>query len=48
VTDKAACQIDVSATRLEQWLTEIGAAAGRPWRSDEKTAAIASWIALTR
>jgi hypothetical protein len=48
VTDKAATKIGVSATRLEQWLTEIGAAAGRPWRTDEKTAAIAAWIALTR
>ena len=48
VTDKAATKIGVSATRLEQWLTEIGATAGRPWRTDEKTAAVAAWIALTR
>jgi hypothetical protein len=38
--------IGITPTRINQWLVDIAAVAGRPWRAHEKTAAIAAWIAL--
>ena len=42
-TAKAELQGDVKKT-----LARLGKTAGPPWRSDEKSAAIAAWIALAR
>jgi hypothetical protein len=39
---------DEKPANLENVMREIGAAAGRPWRIDEKLAATAAWIVLPR
>jgi hypothetical protein len=38
--------IGVADAKVRPWLADIAAAAGRPWRGEEKTAAVAAWIAL--
>jgi|SRR5215475_1688030 len=44
VTRDAAKIVGVSTSALDTWLAQIGVAAGRPWRAEEKTAAAVSWI----
>ncbi len=43
----AICRLAIKRTRLNQLLTAISETAGLPWRSDEKTAALAALIALS-
>jgi hypothetical protein len=40
--------LGVASPAMDRWLADIAVAAGCPWRADEKTAAIAAWIALSR
>ena len=46
----AACAaaLGVPAGELESQLAEWGRALGPPWRQDEKYAALAGWLALSR
>ena len=43
---RAAAELGVSAPELERRLTEMGRPVGRPWRQDEKYAALIAWLAL--
>ncbi len=36
------------SAKLTRWLAQIGESAGRPWRADEKIAALAARIAMAR
>jgi hypothetical protein len=38
--------IDLDTTRVRSTMKRLGAAAGPPWRTDERLAATAAWIAL--
>src|SRR5262249_42558217 len=42
----AAVELSQRAHDTKPLLTEIGRAAGKPWRADERIAAMAAWIAL--
>ena len=44
---QAAAELQVSAAQLNKHLKSIGQDAGPPWRTDQRTAAIAAWIMLT-
>lgn len=35
---------DIDSSRLKSMLADLGRAAGRPWRADERAAATAAWI----
>jgi len=37
-----------SLRRLQREATELGEAVGRPWRADDKAAAVAAWMLLAR
>ena len=43
----AAARLGLSAGALTEQIAELGRQVGRPWRADEKAAAMAAWIALT-
>src|SRR5262249_16382407 len=46
--DKSAGKIiGIASGTMNRWLADIAVAAGRPWRTDEKTAAVAARIALS-
>jgi len=45
---RGAAQLRVPAGKLHRILTAFGKTAGRPWRADEKSAALAAWLALAR
>ena len=38
--------LDAQSKRIDAVLAQIGAEAGRPWRADEKLAAMGAWLAL--
>jgi hypothetical protein len=44
---KGAASLSRSEADLKRVVSELGRAAGGPWRADEKTAALAAWMALT-
>ena len=46
--DDAEAALGRSADALKRATTELGKVVGRPWRADEKTAALAAWVALGR
>ena len=39
-------RLQLQAEAVRERLAEFGRATGRPWRSDEKAAAMAAWLAL--
>src|SRR5262249_1687394 len=45
---RAADELALPANVIAARLSELGRAIGRPWRSDEKLAALAAWVALKR
>jgi len=44
----AARTLGGSPGRIQRAATDLGRTVGRPWRAEEKTAAVAAWLALTR
>jgi hypothetical protein len=42
----ASTQLGISAEKIQSRLSEIGRAAGPPWRQDEKLATLIAWVAL--
>ena len=46
--ENASAKLGLSPAKLESQLKELGAAAGRPWRKEQKLACLAAWIALLR
>jgi len=42
----AAARLDRSSEDLQRYLNELGRPLGPPWRQDQKTAALAAWLAL--
>jgi hypothetical protein len=45
LADKAPILLGLSPGELEAALKDLGAAAGRPWRKEQKLAALAAWLA---
>jgi hypothetical protein len=43
---QAASELGQSASQLQQTMAAIGHSAGRPWRADERAAAMAAWLML--
>jgi hypothetical protein len=43
---RACAALHRSEAKLQETLAELGKQVGRPWRADEKTAALAAWVAL--
>ena len=43
---EAAQSLDLTEAALKRSLLDLGKAAGKPWRADEKMAALAAWVAL--
>ena len=41
-------QLHITPEHMKRVLTEIGRAAGRPWRTDERAAATAAWLVLAK
>jgi hypothetical protein len=48
VARNASKMLGVAPGTMDRWLADIATVAGRPWREDEKTAALAALIALSR
>ena len=46
LAEKARRRLGQSDRVIKQRVTELGTAFGSPWRSDEKAAATAAWMAL--
>ena len=46
--EQAADSLHLSGAAIDAALAALGKTAGRPWASDQKTAALAAWIALAR
>jgi hypothetical protein len=46
--DRAAQELAISASNIKEILSQFGRALGRPWRADEKSAALGAWLALAR
>ena len=44
--ESAASELNLPVTKLKGQLAEMGRAVGSPWRTDEKAATIAAWLAL--
>lgn len=44
--DRIIAELGLSPAAVKKRTAELGAAAGRPWRSDEKMAALAAWLFL--
>ena len=42
----ASAQLGISPEKIQNRLSELGRAAGPPWRQDEKLAALIAWVAL--
>jgi hypothetical protein len=42
----AASELDQSSSQLQQMMAALGRSAGRPWRTDERAAAMAAWLVL--
>jgi len=47
LNETAAVELRHSTTELATMLTDLGSSVGRPWRADEKAAAVAAWLALS-
>lgn len=45
--DRAARELGLSAAEIDAQLKELGTAAGKPWRKEQKLACLAAWIAAT-
>jgi hypothetical protein len=43
---KAAEVLDLSEEKVTRTLAALGKIAGRPWRQDERIAALAAWLVL--
>ncbi|HEV7644563.1 MAG TPA: hypothetical protein VGO50_11515 [Pyrinomonadaceae bacterium] len=48
ILHKAAEALDLPEEKVTDTLTSIGKIAGRPWRQDERIAALAAWLALPK
>ena len=46
VRTQASAQLGLPADRLDDWLADLGKAAGKPWTQDQKLAALVAWLAL--
>lgn len=46
VNDEAMTRLHLATAAVQSTLRDLGVDAGRPWRADEKAAAIGAWIAL--
>ncbi len=46
ILQKAAGALDQSEEKMSGTLAALGKTAGRPWRQDERIAAVAAWLAL--
>jgi hypothetical protein len=44
----AESELSLPAAKLKEQLAEMGRSVGSPWRTDEKAAALAAWLALDR
>ena len=44
--DRAVQELGMTALQIKETLSQFGRALGRPWRADEKAAAIGAWLAL--
>jgi hypothetical protein len=44
--DRAMQELGMTAVMIKETLSHFGRALGRPWRTDEKAAAIGAWLAL--
>jgi hypothetical protein len=44
--DRAVQELGMTAVMIKETLSQFGRALGRPWRTDEKAAAIGAWLAL--
>src|SRR5262245_21299014 len=47
LNETAAVELKHSTTELTAILTDLGRSVGRPWRADEKAAAVAAWLTLS-
>ena len=48
IEEEAAVTLGMGSEAVRDTLAELGKALGRPWRADEKAAALAAWLALAR
>lgn len=46
LAELAASELKRSAAELTRLVTDLGCAVGRPWRADEKAAALGAWLTL--
>lgn len=44
--DRAVQELGMTALQIKETLSQFGRALGRPWRADERAAAIGAWLAL--
>lgn len=48
IYETAAAELGLSVAIVKERTTEFGASAGRPWRGDEKVAAVSAWVMMMR
>ena len=48
LAEVASKELGLSATEMDASLKVLGAAAGRPWRKEQKLACLAAWVATSR
>jgi hypothetical protein len=48
IYETAAAELGLSVAALKQRAAEVGVSVGRPWRGDEKVAAVSAWVMLAR
>jgi hypothetical protein len=48
LAEVASKELGLSATEMDASLKVLGAAAGRPWRKEQKLACLAAWVATYR
>lgn len=48
IYERAAAELGLSVETLKDRATQLGATVGRPWRGDEKVAAVSAWVMLVR
>jgi hypothetical protein len=48
IYETAAAELRLSVAAVKKRAAEFGASVGRPWRGDEKVAAVSAWVMLHR
>jgi hypothetical protein len=48
IYETAAAELGLSVATLKERATQLGETVGRPWRGDEKVAAVSAWVMLVR